>query len=75
MVAYGSAREPVDFGACRAQMAAYALSAALPEPQRPFPMDRVRIGDNSSVTTPAAGPTWSSTTSEASCEVCGRKCC
>ena len=50
------------------QMAAYTLGKALPG-GGPLPLARIRIGDTASDGHPGCGATWSSTGSEAACQV------
>lgn len=45
-----------------------ALSTALPPGSPHLPLSLFRVADTSTLTTPACGPSWGSTTSEASCE-------
>ena len=55
-------------------MAIHELSKALPEAQRPLPLERVEVNDNATFYLPNAGITGGSTAAEGSCEAVRRAC-
>lgn len=52
----------------------HELSKALPEDQRPLPLDKVQINDNYSFWLPNSGGTAGSTAAEGSCEAVRMAC-
>ena len=56
------------------QVAIHELSKALPEDQRPLPLDCVEINDNSSFWLPNSGATAGSTAAEGCCEAVRLAC-
>lgn len=55
-------------------MAIHELSKALPEDQRPLPLERVEVNDNATFYLPNAGITGGSTAAEGSCEAVRLAC-
>ena len=58
---------------CR-QVAIHELSKALPEEQRPLPIECVAVNDNASFWLPNSGGTAGSTAAEGSCEAVRLAC-
>lgn len=56
------------------QVAIHELSKALPEEQRPLPMECVAVNDNASFWLPNSGGTAGSTAAEGSCEAVRLAC-
>ena len=56
------------------QVAVHELSKALPEDQRPLPLDKVQVNDNASFWLPNSGGTAGSTAAEGSCEAVRMAC-
>ena len=52
----------------------HELSKALPEDQRPLPLDKVQVNDNASFWLPNSGGTAGSTAAEGSCEAVRMAC-
>lgn len=52
----------------------HELSKALPEAQRPLPLDKVEVNDNASFWLPNSGGTAGSTAAEGSCEAVRMAC-
>ena len=62
-----------DCGCC-VQVAVHELSKALPEEQRPLPLDKVQVNDNYTFWLPNTGGTAGSTAAEGSCEAVRMAC-
>lgn len=56
------------------QVAVHELSKALPEDQRPLPIERVEVNDNASFWLPNSGGTAGSTAAEGACEAVRLAC-
>ena len=56
------------------QVAIHELSKALPEDQRPLPLDKVEVNDNATFWLPNTGGTAGSTAAEGSCEAVRMAC-
>lgn len=59
---------------CCVQVAVHELSKALPEEQRPLPLDKVQVNDNFTFWLPNTGGTAGSTAAEGSCEAVRMAC-